>query len=237
MQIVILCGGKGTRLADVNGNLPKILTKFNNKTYLEILFEYLENFDQIEEIILLTGYGHDQVQNKLDSITTNFKIKISKDLTLGGGGTKSIIDAAKLNLLQDDFVLIFGDSLPQFNIQETYKLFKDNKMDMLMTYISKNLVNEVSRINLEGNRITYSSKLNPHERFNFVDYGVTFFSLPVLKKYINNLDLDLKSFIELITEHCHVYGYEVNQPYLEFGNLDSYKIAHKKFEDLARKKF
>ena len=237
MQIVILCGGKGTRLTDVNGNLPKILTNFNNQTYLEILLDYLENFEEIGEIILLTGYGHDQVQNKLNSLSTNLKIKICKDLTLGGGGTRSIIDAAKLNLLKDDFILIFGDSLPQFDIQETYNLFKRNKMDMLMTYISKNLVEEVPRINLEGNRIFYSSKLNPPERFNFVDYGVTFFSLPVLNKFLNNSDLDLKTFIELITERCHVYGYEVIQPYLEFGNLDSYKIARKKFEDLARKKF
>ena len=157
MQIVVLCGGKGSRLKELNGETPKILTEFNNSTYLEILVNYLKEFDELEELVLLTGYGHDQVKGKLIDIKAHFRISAYRDEVLGGGGSRSILGAVKQNLLQENFVLIFGDSLPQFNIQQVFNKFVSNNLEMMMTYIDSNLVKEIPRIAINRNRVSYLS--------------------------------------------------------------------------------
>lgn len=234
MQIVVLCGGKGSRLKELNGETPKILTEFNNSTYLEILVNYLKEFDELEELVLLTGYGHDQVKGKLIDIKAHFRISAYRDEVLGGGGSRSILGAVKQNLLQENFVLIFGDSLPQFNIQQVFNKFVSNNLEMMMTYIDSNLVKEIPRIAINRNRVSYSSKAYPEDKYSMVDYGVTFFNLSALSRFVNNNNLDLKILIEKITENHYVYGYKAKKPYIEFGNLESYKVAYQRFLDLTK---
>lgn len=225
MQIVVLCGGKGTRLKKLNGNIPKLLTKFNDKTFLEILVDFLKKFN-VDEILLLTGYGHEQIQKEIVKFMTIFNIEAIKDDELGGGGFKSLIDASNKKKLRDNFILIFGDSLPQFNLQEPYKIFEDSNIPVMMSYIKAHLVKEKPRIKLEGDKILYTAEKNPSKEFNLVDYGVTYFKSSVLEEYLDKNIEDLKLFMELVTKNRIASGWEIAKPYIEFGNLESYKIAY-----------
>lgn len=54
-QLVIMCGGRGTRLKLLKNNLPKCLVKVGNKTLLEHQITLAKKHD-FKEIILLTGY-------------------------------------------------------------------------------------------------------------------------------------------------------------------------------------
>ena len=48
-QAVILCGGKGSRLAPLTDMIPKVLVEVNGKTILEYKLEILK--DLIDEVI------------------------------------------------------------------------------------------------------------------------------------------------------------------------------------------
>ena len=54
-QVVILCGGKGTRLGNLTKNTPKPLIKVGKKPFLEYLLENISRFG-FKEIILLISY-------------------------------------------------------------------------------------------------------------------------------------------------------------------------------------
>jgi len=115
-----------------------------------------------------------------------------------------------------------------------FKKFVSNNLDMMMTYIDSNLVKEIPRVAINRNRVSYSSKTYPEDKYSMVDYGVTFFNLSVFSKFAYNYNLDLKILIEKITENHYVYGYKAKKPYIEFGNLESYKVAYQRFLDLTK---
>ena len=61
MQVVILAGGKGTRLQPLTHNVPKPMIPVNEKPFLQYQLNYIRNFGLVE-IILLVGYLADQIE-------------------------------------------------------------------------------------------------------------------------------------------------------------------------------
>ena len=67
MDLVILAGGKGTRIKHMNPYLPKPMIKFNKISFLQLLINHYSKFD-INNIYILAGY-------KGEIIKKNFTIK------------------------------------------------------------------------------------------------------------------------------------------------------------------
>ena len=55
MNIVILCGGKGTRLKTISKGLPKVLIPINKRPFIYFLLDTLIN-NGFKKIFLLTAY-------------------------------------------------------------------------------------------------------------------------------------------------------------------------------------
>ena len=55
-SLVILCGGKGTRLGDLTKKIPKPLIEINNKPFIEYLINFYQRFD-FEHIYLIGSYN------------------------------------------------------------------------------------------------------------------------------------------------------------------------------------
>ena len=55
LPVIILAGGKGTRVKKVTNNNPKALLKFHNKPFIEYQINYLIK-QEIKEIIISIGY-------------------------------------------------------------------------------------------------------------------------------------------------------------------------------------
>ena len=55
MKVVILCGGRGTRLAEETKIIPKPLVKVGNKPILLHIINYYKKFG-IKNFIIATGY-------------------------------------------------------------------------------------------------------------------------------------------------------------------------------------
>ncbi len=65
MDVVILCGGKGTRLQPVLSDRPKALAPFGKVTFLDILIASLKEYG-FEKFILCTGYMKEQIQHHFE---------------------------------------------------------------------------------------------------------------------------------------------------------------------------
>ena len=65
LSIVVLAGGKGTRIKSVLGNTPKILARIAEKPFLDWSLAWIKNWelDINHKIILSTGVGHKKVEN------------------------------------------------------------------------------------------------------------------------------------------------------------------------------
>ena len=71
LRAFILCGGKGSRLSNVSLGKPKSLVLVGRKPLIAHVIDHIVTFDIIEEIVFLTGYLGDQIDN---FIINNFHI-------------------------------------------------------------------------------------------------------------------------------------------------------------------
>tara|TARA_B100000315_G_scaffold213396_1_gene211327 strand:- start:683 stop:925 length:243 start_codon:yes stop_codon:yes gene_type:complete len=62
MKIVILAGGKGKRMGDLSKNIPKPMIPVAGKPILEHQIDLVKKYGY-KDIILLTGYKHEVIQD------------------------------------------------------------------------------------------------------------------------------------------------------------------------------
>ena len=141
--VIILCGGKGTRLSEETSLTPKPLIKLDKYAIIyHIIQIYIKN--GFKNFIVLSGFKHDKVQkyfqhelpktlkqkintsknDKSTFIYNNFKIKIFNT------GLNTLTGARILkckNILKNNkyFAVTYGDGLSNINIKKVFsKLFK-----------------------------------------------------------------------------------------------------------------
>ena len=117
-QAVILAGGKGTRLSSHTLNTPKPMLDVGGKPFLEYIVDNLR-CNGFEEIVFTIGYLGEQIKMHFGN-GDNFGIKVKyveENEPSGTGGGLLL----GIEYLQDDFLVLNGDTVFDFNIWDLYK--------------------------------------------------------------------------------------------------------------------
>ena len=111
MIVVIMAGGKGTRIASVNAEVPKPMLQVGGKPVLVRQIEMLQK-QGVTEIILVTGYLHKIIENYFgtdgsyccgESGKKNVNIRyVIEDEPLGTAGSLFFLK----DLIDEDFLLM-----------------------------------------------------------------------------------------------------------------------------------
>lgn len=125
MKAVILAGGKGTRGRPYTEYFPKAMTPINNKPLIDHIVRYLNSFDFIKEIIIISNFEGlgGQIKNYYANFKNEKKISFIQDAHLGTGG--DLLHIEKLLANDSEFVLWFVDNLCAINLEEMRKVFKE----------------------------------------------------------------------------------------------------------------
>lgn len=115
LDIAILCGGKGTRMRSVLGDLPKALAPINGKPLLEHLLEYLRQFGA-KRIILCVGVGATQIEEWRNRYDTSLEIIFS--FSLEPKGEVEAINQAIEHLKKPCCLVLNGDTLLKGDLRQ-----------------------------------------------------------------------------------------------------------------------
>jgi mannose-1-phosphate guanylyltransferase / phosphomannomutase len=127
-QIIIIAGGKATRLKNELGNLPKCLVKIGNKTVLDYQIENILRFST-KKIHFCLGYQHEKILDFLNNNYKNLDYSFSiEPKPLGTYG--ALVDS--LDYLEDNLFILFADILTNFNIDAGFHKFKKSKSDIML---------------------------------------------------------------------------------------------------------
>jgi len=116
-KVIILAGGKGTRIKSVLGMTPKILAPINKKTFLDYLIVWIKSWNICleKDIILSTGVGHNAVKKHCNK--NGYQIKcIEEKKPLGTFG--AIINVTRSNFA-NHYLIINGDTVFDANLNIT----------------------------------------------------------------------------------------------------------------------
>ena len=115
MKIVIMAGGKGTRIAQVNATVPKPMIPIEGKPILEYQNETLKN-QGYTDIILIVGHMGNVIQEYFGD-GAEFGVQISYIIEEQPLGTAGALYFLK-DEIKDDFLLLNGDIIFDVNIQK-----------------------------------------------------------------------------------------------------------------------
>jgi len=120
---IILCGGKGSRLGILGKKLPKTLVKVNNKPILWFIINSLIQ-NSFNHFILPTGYKGSMIKRYIIKNFYNKKINIQLVKTGIETTIAKRINKIKKNIISDNFLLLNGDAIFDFNLK---KIFENHK--------------------------------------------------------------------------------------------------------------
>lgn len=105
MKVVIMAGGKGTRIASIKNDVPKPMIKVCGKPILQHQIENLKRYNLTDITLVIGHLGH--IIKDYFGDGSKFGVKIEyfvEDSPLGTAGA-----LFKMPQLQDDFILMCGD--------------------------------------------------------------------------------------------------------------------------------
>ena len=131
MKVVILAGGKGTRISEYTKILPKPMIKIGTKPILEHIINYYIKFG-FNDFIIAGGYKHRIIKDYLKNKFFNAKIKVIDTgvETLTGSRLKKLS-----NELNETFMLTYGDGLSNLNLKKLLRFHKSNKKLITLTAV------------------------------------------------------------------------------------------------------
>jgi NDP-sugar pyrophosphorylase family protein len=230
MQIIILAGGRGSRLGHLTNNTPKPMITINEIPFLEILIKYLKH-QGFKKFILSVGYLSEKIEDYfLDGKNFSIEIKYSKERKpLGTGGA---ILNAKI-LLEDEFIVINGDTFLELDYQKFIDF--SHKSSKLCNLVGFSENDDDFKNNLEISNFLVKNYLKNQfdDKFNFVDAGIYFFKKKSLEYFTDNfpISLEIDIFPKLIENH-QIGGFITNKKFYDIGTpekIDKFKKFYENF--------
>lgn len=128
MEIIILAGGKGTRLKKLVKDRPKPLADVNGKPFIEYIMDYLIQQGS-SHFILATGFMRTMFRTHFKNSYREIPISFSEeDSPLGTGG--AIVQAQKMLIEKKPFFIVNGDTFFPIDLSRLRNFALKNESDI-----------------------------------------------------------------------------------------------------------
>ncbi len=234
MKVVILCGGYATRLYPLTSNKSKSLLPVGNKVILDHI---IDKIPKNLEIIVVTNqkfYSDFSEWSK----KYNRKISVLNDGASSNenrlGGLGDLYFAVEKGI-DEDLMIILGDNLFDFDMNEVIKSFERNKRTIIGVYDVKSLEEAkkfgVVRVDSLGKIKSIEEKPSLPDS-TWCIAGIYLLKQEDLKKLHDYMDSDLSKegptyFIQHLLKSQEVYGFLFDGKWLDVGSIESYEDAKK----------
>lgn len=153
MDAIVLCGGKGTRLATVVNEVPKPLAPVGGRPFLDYLLSYLDQSGIVARVILATGHMAAKVEAHYGHRFCNLPIVYSpEEMPLGTGG--AVVKAMRRFHVQAPFLILNGDSFVDADLAALSRLLNDSHAGMAMTLYQVDDAARFGTVAWDGIRVT-----------------------------------------------------------------------------------
>ncbi len=225
-QVVILAGGKGTRLAPFNTVLPKPLMPLGEFSILEIVLRQLDR-EGFDEAVIATGYLSEIIEAFCQSLNSrlNLKVRVEREEEPLGtiGPLRNIPD------LEQDFVLMNGDiltTLPFTKILE--KRREDRTLATLGIGERKHTIDfGILKVDDEGSVAAYREKPSMTD---WVSLGVYALSREILGWIPKQGRFDLPDLVTLLLDgNRKISTFPFEGYWKDIGRPEDYEAAKTDF--------
>ena len=216
--VIILCGGKGTRLGALSKKIPKCLVRIHNYPIIWFIINILK-MNSFNHFILPVGYKGHMIKDYIKKKKTLRNLNIEIVNTGKNTSIAQRIFKIKKKILSDNFLLLNGDAILDFNINKLFNNHQKNKTDMtflgceakLNFGIVGKIKNKIVSFEREINFFSVL-KRNSKKFTAYIYSGISIINKKILNKKFENYKNFEKSFYPLIiksfkTNLEHINGF------------------------------
>ena len=219
MKVLLLCGGKGTRLHPLTKKIPKPLIKIKNKTIIDHIIEHLSKYG-LKEFLVCSGYKSIMIERHFD----NYKSIITQIINSGKVDIlQRIIDCK--SMINNEFMVCYGDTIADVNIKKLYDFHKSHQgIATICSYQLKQNFGIIKE-NQKGAVISFDEKLRYPGSINI---GYFIFDKKIFKhiQTANNW-LDL---IKILIQKKQLYAFKHDGIHITINTLTELASAEKSIE-------
>jgi NDP-sugar pyrophosphorylase family protein len=204
-DVVILCGGLGTRLRACVSDRPKPMADIKQTPFVQILIEQFRGFG-FRRFILCTGYMSEVVQSYFNDYTGDIEIVISEEPN--PLGTAGAIRYAQDSIQSDPFLVTNGDSYCAVALDSFLDFHATRAAQMSMVVTATDQPQEYGSVGIDQTgRITHFQEKTRGMQSGLVNAGIY-----LLQKHIfhcippdTRCSLELDVFPKLVESCCYAY--------------------------------
>jgi len=227
MKVVILAGGKGTRLKPYTITIPKPLVPIGDYPILEIVIKQLRKHG-LKDIILTVNHMSELIEAYFkDGEKFGVKIEYSKEeMPLGTAGPLSLIED-----ISEDFLVINGDILTNLDFSKLVEYHKKWKQIATIVTFKKKVSIDLGVLKINKDKTVKEYIEKPTLSYD-VSTGIYVFNKKVLSFIKKNKRFDLPELVRLLTKNTEgVKVYEFTGAWFDIGTPSDYEGATEFFKE------
>lgn len=229
MQVIILAGGKGTRLMPYTATVPKPLMPVGDMPILEILVRQLKDHGATS-IIMAVGHLHHMIEAYFkDGRDYDLQIKYSLEKqALGTAGPLGLL----MGELENDFLVLNGDLLTTINFKQLFERHLSEKAAATIATFPRTVYVDFGVVEVDENFCLSNFKEKPSLKY-MVSMGINVFKKRAVQDLIKKeAYLDIPDLMmSLKNDNQKVYCYQEDCKWLDIGRIDDYNLASEVFEN------
>lgn len=214
-QVVILSGGKGTRMREMTETIPKPMVKIGGIPVLEHLINIFESFGSFK-FILCSGYKSEIIESHFKS-WSNVKVVNTGEETNTGGRIFKVKEH-----LDNNFMVTYGDGLANVNISNLIDFHF--RSEQIGTLTVTNPTSRFGLVEFDSNKFVNKFVEKP-KLSGFINIGFMAFKKDFIAYLDDNCILESDPLIRLsqaneLKAFEHFGYFEPMDTYREYLNLN-----------------
>jgi D-glycero-alpha-D-manno-heptose 1-phosphate guanylyltransferase len=230
VDVVILCGGMGTRLKAIVDDKPKPMAEIDKRPFIDILIEHVSTFG-FHRFILCAGYKAEIIQEYYKSKKGRVEILIKKEQELlgTGGAVKNVQSLIGSN----PFLVLNGDSFLDMDLCKFIEFHLGKKALLSIALINAKDTKSYGSIETDGSdRIVKFCEKEEKSKESMISAGIYLFNREIfsLMSSDKKFSLEYDFFPKIVGREF--YGYLANGFFIDIGTPERYEKAKQLLKDL-----
>ena len=213
--VLILAGGKATRLGEVTKTIPKALVPVAGKPFIDHQLAGLYA-QGVREVVLCVAHFADQIREHVrDGSRFGLRVRYSDDgLTLRGTG--GAVRRA-LPLVGDGCFVLYGDSILDVSYAAVFDALPLNALGLMTVFRNENSYDK-SNVVFHNGRLLRYSKQDATPNMTHIDYGLSLLRRPAIERIPAGQPSDLAELYSALVASGEMVGFEVTKRFYEIGS-------------------
>ena len=222
-QCVILAGGLATRMRPMTETIPKVLLDCDGRPFADYQLRWLAKHGVSEAIYCIGHMGQKVREYVGDGSRWGLRVTYVDEGKELRGTAGAVRLAAELGVLQDRFLLTYGDSFLPVDFGKVFLQFSTQNLPALMTIYKNQGLWDRSNVCFEKGVVRLYDKMGFEKTLpcpmEYIDYGLLGFDRElILNEIPAQTKSDLADLLYRLSKRGELMGLESKERFYEIGS-------------------